>query len=249
MLRIFLALWLALTPAFSWAGSLSLLGVGKPPTVVATPPTCNYVTSGFSATGGGTTTFTMSLTPDNPSYLATRRLFFVGVGATASRDLITGSTFNSASLTNIHNYDSAAGGNTNIFVASIVDTSTTTAANLVMVFNTANFALTAVEVYSVDNSLLTSADPEGGGVSSSITTGTSNTLATALSAGSCLLAASSTGDTTNSFSASDSSLTTDDVGFGRVVGHANNLSSTAAFHVTASWGTSGIENLALMGFR
>lgn len=30
MLRIFFALWLAITPAFSWAGSMSLLGVGKP---------------------------------------------------------------------------------------------------------------------------------------------------------------------------------------------------------------------------
>lgn len=35
MLRIFLALWLALAPASAWAGSVSLLGVGKPPTAAA----------------------------------------------------------------------------------------------------------------------------------------------------------------------------------------------------------------------
>lgn len=31
MLRIFLALWLAIMPAFAWAGSMTLMGVGAPP--------------------------------------------------------------------------------------------------------------------------------------------------------------------------------------------------------------------------
>jgi len=32
MLRIFLALWLAITPVFAWAGSMTMMGVGAPPT-------------------------------------------------------------------------------------------------------------------------------------------------------------------------------------------------------------------------
>jgi hypothetical protein len=40
MLRIFLALWLALTPAFSWAGSMMLLGVGGPSAVAG----CSFPT-------------------------------------------------------------------------------------------------------------------------------------------------------------------------------------------------------------
>jgi hypothetical protein len=35
MLRIFLALWLALTPAFAWAGSMTLMGAGKPAAAAA----------------------------------------------------------------------------------------------------------------------------------------------------------------------------------------------------------------------
>jgi hypothetical protein len=53
MLRIFLALWLALTPAFAWAGSMSLLGVGKPQASGAfTPASISGLIAWYKADAG-----------------------------------------------------------------------------------------------------------------------------------------------------------------------------------------------------
>jgi len=59
MLRIFIALWLALTPAFAWAGSMSLLGVGKPPTVTSG---CSQATTFLARASGLSGTETSAYT-------------------------------------------------------------------------------------------------------------------------------------------------------------------------------------------
>jgi hypothetical protein len=57
MLRIFLTLWLALTPAFAWAGSMSLLGVG---TVNAALPTVTVLQAVTKSGNSWTFTFQRS---------------------------------------------------------------------------------------------------------------------------------------------------------------------------------------------
>ena len=62
MLRIFLALWLALTPAFAWAGSMSLLGVGTVNAAIPGPPTFTFQNASvFTTSSGADVTFTSSL--------------------------------------------------------------------------------------------------------------------------------------------------------------------------------------------
>lgn len=60
MLRIFLALWLGLTPAFAWAGSMSLIGVGKPS--AASPPPSLALDGNVGVAINGTPTASVNLT-------------------------------------------------------------------------------------------------------------------------------------------------------------------------------------------
>lgn len=61
MLRIFLALWLAISPVFAWAGSMTLLGVGKVGTTAPSTTTWNTTdNSGNIARSNGNLTLTSS---------------------------------------------------------------------------------------------------------------------------------------------------------------------------------------------
>jgi hypothetical protein len=60
MLRIFLALWLAFTPAFAWAGSMSLMGVGTAPGASLPPVTLTFQANGLSSASASTETFSIT---------------------------------------------------------------------------------------------------------------------------------------------------------------------------------------------
>lgn len=78
MLRIFLALWLALTPALSWAGSMSLLGVGKAAGGGGGPPSLTFITASNLVDGGANKTLTAV---GIGTASATRIIFAVVVGS------------------------------------------------------------------------------------------------------------------------------------------------------------------------
>lgn len=61
MLRLFLALWLAITPSFAWAGSIPLMGAGKPAAGAVTPTFTYDGTDQYSGTGGAFTSTAINI--------------------------------------------------------------------------------------------------------------------------------------------------------------------------------------------
>lgn len=92
MLRIFLALWLATTPAFAWAGSMTLLGVGKVGGGVVGPPVFTF--QNFGAGSNSSPVLSIASAAGTPASTRFIEVFFRSL---TNGSLPTTAVFNAAS--------------------------------------------------------------------------------------------------------------------------------------------------------
>lgn len=239
MLRIFLALWLAIAPAFAWAGSMTLLGVGS--SVVAVLPSVTYVGETAATVSNPTATVTSAALGPAGSKLVVVAVSDAFVVINASM------TINGVAATKIGELQFGSGADA--YIAMFTAVTAGTSGNIVATATSGSWSAPTFSVLAIQNLSSTTAVATNNNSANSVST-LSTTLAT--SAGGVVIGAMSSAASNvapNVYSGTETYTTDSSAYYGTgayvySMGHASGTAANGSSTITAT--QSAVNNTVLL---